>query len=276
MDLDRAEKPLRQMRKLLKRMAEDPAPEQVHRLRTRARRIEAIAGALGAVDAPATKRLLKAIKPLRKAAGSVRDRDVLAANLLGMPRAESRESLVKLEEHLGATRKANADRLTAVIDRQRKKTRRALKSYGCMLEAAAAGKKPVQREAAQTTDSKIGSASRAERLTNDLARWPALNHRNLHDFRLKVKELRYVLQMCPGADQRFVQALGKVKDQIGEWHDWEQLLAIARAALDARADRELLQLIEAASRRKFTQALDGANTLRQNFLSGSAQEQRRA
>ena len=276
MEMDRAEKPLRQMRKLLKRMGEDPVPEEVHRLRTRARRIEAMAGALSTVDKQAAKRLLKAIKPIRKAAGTVRDMDVLSGNLLGIPKNGNRESLVKLEEHLGEIRRAGAEKLMDTVNAQRRKARKRLKNYARVLESAAAGKKPVARAAAPAMDSPPDRESRADELVEELTRWPALRHDNLHAFRLKVKELRYVLQLFPQAGKGFIDALAKVKDQIGAWHDWEQLLAIAREALDRQADRELLQHVEATSRRKLMQALAGANGLRQRYLSYPAQEWKRA
>lgn len=269
MELDRAEKPLRQLRKLLMRMAKNPAPAEVHKLRTRARKVEAIAGALGVADERATERLLKAIKPIRKAAGAVRDMDVLAGDLLAIPRKEIDQSLVKLEEHLDATRRASADNLTAVIDAKRKKAEKHLKNFARLLDLRANGKKPVRCAEAQRRDSETGSESRADRLMDELTRWPVLNQNNLHAFRLKVKELCYVLQLYPEASKRLTDAFGKVKDQIGEWHDWEQLLEIAQKVLDAQADHDLLQHIEATGRRKFMQALAGANTLRQRYLMGA-------
>ena len=80
----------------------------------------------------------------------------------------------------------------------------------------------------------------------ELREWPRLNNLNIHHFRLKVKELRYVLQLFPGADPGLVDSLAKVKDDIGDWHDWQQLLAIAREVLDARKDKTLLAEIDAS------------------------------
>ena len=274
LELDHVEKPLRQMRKLLKSLADDPAPEEVHRLRTRARRIEAAAGALRDADEKTTRRLLKAIKPVRRAAGDVRDMDVLTAKLLEMPREANGEPLVKLVEHLGTARKASATKLLDAVDKQRKPARKLLKDYAAIVASAASVKKPVQRALARTLDADTGSDSAEDQLMDELARWPALNYQNLHDFRLKVKELRYVLQMYPQADARLVSALGHVKDQIGEWHDWEELLRIARQVLDARTGRELLERIEASSRRRLMQALASANSLRRRFSAAPAARQR--
>ena len=56
-----------------------------------------------------------------------------------------------------------------------------------------------------------------------------LNRNNLHPYRLKVKELRNVLQLSNRADDiEFVEKLGQVKDAIGDWHDWEELVRIPR------------------------------------------------
>ncbi|HLI03494.1 MAG TPA: CHAD domain-containing protein, partial [Terracidiphilus sp.] len=109
MEFDRIERPLRQMRNLLKLLPDDPAPEQVHMLRTRARRIEAVAAALEPVSGKAARQLVKAIRPVRKAAGGVRDMDVLTQELLAMPRdginAPPNSSLARLVEHLSALRR---------------------------------------------------------------------------------------------------------------------------------------------------------------------------
>ena len=79
-ELERVQKALRELGKSLKSLPANPAPKEVHKLRTAARRVEAIAGALPEAEGKASRRLVKSIEPLRKAAGGVRDMDVLAAN----------------------------------------------------------------------------------------------------------------------------------------------------------------------------------------------------
>lgn len=266
MELDRAEKPLRQMRKLLKQLPSDPAPEDVHRLRTRARRIEAMASALEPRGGKKTKKLLKLIKPVRKAAGGVRDIDVLTTDLLNLRNSAHGESLTRLVEHLAAMRKKSAGNLLDAVSQQRKPGRRTLKQYARLIDSVAAGKKPVRREVARSFDSGDGAGSPTDRLLGELGRWPRLNARNLHPFRLKVKELRYVLQLFPHADGGLIDALGKVKDEIGDWHDWQQLQGIARQVLDAQKDKALLAQIDAAVKEKLAVALDGANALHRRYL----------
>ncbi len=266
MELDRAEKPLRQMRKLLKKLPDDPAPDEVHKLRTRARRIEAIAAAFAQADGKRTKRLLKSIKPVRKAAGGVRDMDVLTGDLLHIPKDGNQESLVRLVEHLEMVRRKSAGELLDAVDRQRKPARRYLKKYAKLVESLAKGKRSTPIEVARTLESDNGHSSLASRLMAELRRWPSFNARNIHPFRLKVKELRYVLQLFPDADQSFVDALAKVKDEIGDWHDWQQLREIARQVLDAQQDRALLAQIDRAVRKKLAHAVAGANGLRRRYL----------
>lgn len=266
MELERAEKALRQMRELLKSLPDDPAPDEVHTLRTRARRIEAVAAALEPVDGKAAKQLVKALKPVRKAAGGVRDMDVLTADLRGIPQDRMNGAQVRLLEHLGSMRRQNADALMDAVGRQRKAALRQLKKFVRAVESVANGEKPPRVEVLQALASKDGNGSLASDLIEELSRWPRLNAENIHPFRLKVKELRYVLQLFPDADQQFIAALGKVKDEIGDWHDWQQLGEIAHKVLDGETDKLLLETIRSAEKRKFSRALTSAQSLRRRHL----------
>lgn len=271
MELERVEKPLRQMRKLLKKLPENPLPEEVHRLRTRARKIEAMAAALEPASAKRTRRLLKVIKPVRKAAGGVRDMDVLTGDLLHIPVNGTRDSIVRLVEHLSTVRQKSAADLLDTVGQQRKPVRRELKLYERLVDAVAQGKKAAPIEVARTIEADQVEGSRVAALTAELAQWPRLNARNLHSFRLKVKELRYVLELFPQSDQGFIDSLGKVKDEIGDWHDWQQLREIAREVLDAKDDRVLLTQIDAAVRQKLAHALAGGNALQRRYLHAATQ-----
>jgi len=54
--------------------------------------------------------------------------------------------------------------------------------------------------------------------------------------------LRDVLQLSdrPG-DREFLEKLGEVKDAIGEWHDWEELIAMATQLLDHGTSCKLIK-----------------------------------
>jgi CHAD domain-containing protein len=263
-ELERLEKPLRQLRKSLKRLKKDPPPEEVHKLRTRARQIEAIAPALTPNEGRKTRRLLKSIKPVRKAAGTVRDMDVLTGNALSLPKNSHSESLVRLIEHLGNTRQESAGTLLQTVGQQRKSARQVLKQYAKLVEASFNGKRAASNGHAARPARSVRSA--VDALTAELSRWPALREGNIHPFRLKVKELRSILQLFPNSDAGLVTALGKVKDQIGEWHDWQQLAGFARTALDAQEDQALLAQIDQTEKQKLAQALASSNALRRRYL----------
>jgi CHAD domain-containing protein len=62
---------------------------------------------------------------------------------------------------------------------------------------------------------------------------------------LKIKELRYVLEMADGPrNQEFIDRLGEIKDAIGEWHDWEELIAITVEVLDHKANLQTVERSE--------------------------------
>jgi CHAD domain-containing protein len=77
LDPKELKKPLSKLRKLLKKMPKQPTPEQVHDLRTNTRRVEASLKALQLDRNGEGRQVLKAVTPMRKRAGGVRDMDVL-------------------------------------------------------------------------------------------------------------------------------------------------------------------------------------------------------
>jgi CHAD domain-containing protein len=128
-----------------------------------------------------------------------------------------------------------------------------------------------------------GSAMSAEatasalKLLADLAQPARLGKTNLHPYRLKVKELRNLLQMAEYSDQQeFDRSLGKVKDAIGEWHDWEELVAIAREVLEHGARCQLLHELRGITDTKYENALALAETMREKFLRMPGRSNKRA
>ena len=86
--------------------------------------------------------------------------------------------------------------------------------------------------------------------------------------RMKIKELRYVLQLAEGQNSGFIDALGEVKDAIGEWHDWSELPAVANDMLDHGSGCTVLKQIRAITRAKFRQALALAKAVQTKFVGG--------
>src|SRR5205814_4279439 len=66
-------------------------------------------------------------------------------------------------------------------------------------------------------------------------------------------------------NHEIVQALNSVKDSIGEWHDWEELLAIAKDVLD-HGNCKLLRELKSTADRKYAEALAQAESMRKKYL----------
>jgi CHAD domain-containing protein len=279
-EMEQVEKALRDLGKSLRRMPADPQPEQVHKLRTSARRVEAIAAALPQIKQKKSQRLVKSIKPLRKAAGSVRDMDVLVANLRKLARDSDGDSLPRLMDHLEFVRMSGAGELHQEMERERKVARANLKEFAHEVhatqpqtESTGGDGKPASANGhakrARNGHKRDGMNPAAKHLARDLAEWPPLSEQNIHDFRLKVKALRYILQLDAEADADLVSDLGAVQRRIGDWHDWEQLAEIAHEFLEPERDRALLDRIDAAMQQRLTRALAAANSLRRQHLRAS-------
>jgi CHAD domain-containing protein len=258
LQLDQVEKPLRKLREQLKTFSSDPRPADVHSLRTQARRLEATVAAVAVGHNKASRRLLKLITPVRKAAGKVRDMDVLIADVLTLADSHRSEGMVHLVEHLATKRVKHARKLHDIVEQQRPEARKQLKESSKML------KKAVKKDWADRS----GEAA-PQILISELTHWPDLNAGNLHMFRIRIKELRYMLELSDEADQTLIGSLGKVKDAIGEWHDGVELLRIAQKVLDAKADGGNLKQLEKMVNERLESALAAANRLRQRYFNGA-------
>ncbi len=258
---------MRELSKTLKSLIDDPAPKEVHKLRTAARRVEAIAAMLARSDEKRSRRLLKSIEPVRKAAGGVRDMDVLTVNARRLARRSAGDSLTRLLDHLQIARQQNAEKLRRILARRRDAAREDLKQYARMVRSALApakGAEPTGGQAGQTNE---GIHTAAMDAVRELGSWPPLNADNIHAFRLKVKELRYVLQLSADADSGMMAALSDVQRRVGDWHDWQQLHEIASEILTPERNLALLERIDETAKRKFDKALTTANALRGRYLA---------
>ena len=266
------QKPLRKLRKMLNKIPRKPAPEQVHDLRTLMRRIEAMFRALMIESKRNQKRLLKALKPVRKKTGKVRDMDVLTGFASKLRPDGDEECLVELLEYLGAERYKQARKLHREVQWNRKAIGSRLKRSSEYIEKVLAHS---QQHSEKETEWPIDAMSLALQLSNELASWPRLDAGNFHPFRLKVKELRYALQLAKNPDADLIESLGEVKDAIGEWHDWEELTGIAGKVLDHGPGRNLIRMIRSTAKEKFDHALSITNRMRQKYSDQQGRNRRR-
>jgi CHAD domain-containing protein len=263
---ERLTKSLSKLRKTLKRWPSDPSVEEVHHLRTQTRRLEAMLDAFMIEEQPEMRRLLKAVTPIRKAAGAVRDMDVLVADALILRNGAKDECIIRLVEHLGSVRFKSARNLDKVIHGRRKQGCRRLKQCARLLHS-----KFTRKKLASVRASPARAVGVATALVDELRGWPRLNEGNLHEFRKEVKKLRYILQLGASqgspAEKSWVDALGKAKDEIGEWHDWTELLQMAHNVLGRKHHGPMLMQIEKTASNRFKRALVTADTLRERYLS---------
>jgi CHAD domain-containing protein len=150
------------------------------------------------------RRLLQELAPVRRKAGKVRDMDVLTGFSASLrPDQREEQSLIELLEYLGAERYGQCRKLRSLVRQHKRPIRRRLKRLSRFIDRG------LRRARRQNNGSEwpIDAMAVALKLANELARWPALNAANLHSYRLKAKEVLYVLQLADDADQGLIKSL---------------------------------------------------------------------
>ena len=261
LDAQRVLKPLQKVHKALGHPSRHLTPEGVHKLRTQCYRVESMLRALSLNHEGNGAQLLQAIEPIRKRAGKVRDMDVLIGLAATLPNGNASEPFIQLVEDLGIRHDRYLGKLEKTLYRQRGPARRKLKR--CM--------KGIDKELAASMSNvadqwRRNAVTHTLDLSSELAGWPMLRADNLHPFRLKVKELRYVLQLSSDSDRKFIDALGEVKDAIGEWHDWSELAAVAAEVLGDQGRDSFSKRVASVVQSKSHHAFAVATHLRRQFF----------
>jgi CHAD domain-containing protein len=260
-DPNRVLKPARKLRKLIGKLGRRPAPEEVHQLRTAARRFETLLETFSAEDG-SVKSLLKHVRSCRKRAGKVRDMDVLTEYASKVRVAGEEECAVRLLEYLGAARHKHAKKLYTDVRRRRSGMRKELKDAAARLE----DRIEANGNHRDSGDAAPHAAGAAVSLAVHLAQPERLTRENLHPYRLRVKKLRDVLHLASGKTA-FSDGLDRVKDAIGEWHDWEDLVSIAQKKLDHGNSCGLSAELKRISQDKYEHAVAVAHEMRKTYLS---------
>jgi CHAD domain-containing protein len=266
LDADRVEKSIRRVDRFLKKAPKNPTPEQIHDVRTSTRRLEAALDTLKIGKRGLKKRLERELRRIRKRCGKLRDMDVLTGHAISVtPEDSERDCLVQLVEYLGASRHRYAQKLRKAA----KQIRRELRDDLARLVKEVDKLSDQNRRDGRLPGTDGQNASALLKLRAELQSPPQLDKNNLHPYRLKVKELRYALQLSEGTkDDSFVNTLGNVKDAIGEWHDWEELVAIASKVIGHGPQCKLLRQLKRISAEKFEQALEITNRMRSAYVDG--------
>ncbi len=209
-----------------------PNEKAVHRLRTSTRRMEALLttakrrGNGGAKLARKIDTALKALKPMRRAAGPLRDMDVQRGLLRGLVKAGGvkmpvadrsvfNEEANKVEAKLEKLRRDAAMYLISVIEGAEVKE----------LESIS----PLQIDiSAIKWTSLLKDAVAIER--RNAGRLEVRDPDSLHAYRKRSKFSRYLAEMEEGSAtaEAFGKRMKKVLDAIGGWHDWMLLTQLTR------------------------------------------------
>jgi CHAD domain-containing protein len=254
-------KAFQSLRKSLKADFESASPEQIHQIRTRARRIETLLGALLLNDGGRGKRLSKAVTKIRKQAGRVRDMDVLLQYAATLSSHEDEECLVPLLAYLGTQREEFATNFRSVLKKIGRRTSRDVKRTERYLEKhldQTTHPDSTQRAWDTTITARALGTSAA------LAEWQKLDAHHLHEFRLQVKQLSDLLKVMEWSKTKLQSHLTTVKDAIGVWHDWYTLASIASNVLESQKCT-IKRDIDATIKHKLTQALAVARSFRKNL-----------
>lgn len=258
-DTARTDRLLKRMPAVLRQVRKDPTPNAVHQIRTTARRLEALLREVCPDDEPA-QRLAKPLRKLRKRAGRVRDVDVQLATLRHLHLGRNLLHRRRLQDRLEELRARHAGKLVASLDAK------ALAKLGRRITAAA----PALRRSNVIFDPVRLALDRFAALARASG---GINRDTLHDFRTGAKRIRYIAEMAgTGAEaEQVVQALKRIQDAAGQWHDLSLLVEAAERALRHPQGSALVAALRNLDNAQFAQARKICLDARRELLTLAAQ-----
>jgi CHAD domain-containing protein len=263
-------------RKLLAQCARKPSRRSVHALRSLTLRLQVgmehslRKQAANSAATRAFQHWCKDGKKLRKALEPLRDADVHLARLVSLRKtvgaSEGEKQLSprcireigKLEDRLKRKRKAGINELKDTIDSRGKRLNRLSKE----LEAALTPQMP----------SKLHStAPEALRIFAELtSKYPNLDADNLHEYRKRLKQARYLVEISATVDplaKRLAAAFKRIHNAAGEWHDWQELANKAGRVLTGHGKHDgLIPVLEALAEKALHRARGQSQHTAARFL----------
>ena|GEM_PF-1021051 len=226
-------------------------------------------------QAQAILRFSKQAEKLRRALGPVRELDVWIGKLRGLraslketgdyvPRStqETVRGIDRLEERLKRRRSDAEKRLEAAIDKQGSHLVKASEDVVAGLSDFVFGP---------------GAGIAGELVTHFRAvqaDFPAFDEGNLHEFRKRIKTVRYLAEIHAGANRASAQIASQMKkaqSAIGEWHDWQALAHEVRHGHRAKS-KALAQLLDTLTAESFEAAVSTVHLISARMLGeGTAQ-----
>jgi len=212
-------------------------------------------------QAQAMIRFGKQAEKLRQALGPAREIDVWIGKLRGL-----RASNVKSVEYVPRTIEECQRGIDRLEDRLKRKRRTAGKKLAAEIElknerfVKAAEDLELVSEESRLPDARgIGNELVAE-FRRVSAEFPVLDESNLHEFRKRIKTVRYLAELHAGSDRecaRVATQMKKLQGAIGEWHDWQALAEETRRG-DHAWSKPLAELLETITKEAFDAALETA------------------
>jgi CHAD domain-containing protein len=218
-----------------------PTPQNIHRFRTSARRIEVVLGSKLALPHGGSRKTIKLLSRLRRKAGKVRDLDVQIRMLRGLKMPEESRRKSELLRLFAEERAQRDEKLRKAFDRDT--VRELRKRVKRIARDIPQDWNPLQ-EALGYIRELAGSGS-------------PLSEATLHRYRILGKRARYLAELSEGDPEagRVVDSLRKMQDVIGDWHDWLKLAERAEDRFGSSRDSHLVAALRNITQAKFRQSL---------------------
>jgi len=254
-------------RKLLARCGRKPTRKRVHSLRVATLRLQAELEFGLRAQGPDTslahvaKRWTKQAEKLRRALSVVRETDVYLQKLTGLRASLAGPGDSQPHSNRGCLRQAD------VLERKLKQLRRtAEKRLMATVESRSERLDQIGKELEAAHEPLIAPAQAGgaklvlEMFAVLAAEFPDLDASSLHEFRKRIKTVRYLAEFFTPADPlagRLAATLRRMQSAIGEWHDWQAMGKMASRTLKGH-DRKnsLAELLETLAGESLEKALD--------------------
>jgi CHAD domain-containing protein len=259
-------------RRLVDSSGRKPTRKRVHALRVITLRVQAEMD-LYLAELPRASHQAQAILEfgrqgdrLRKVLGPVRELDVWIGKMQGL-----RETLAESTGYLPKSTLAcvrQIERLESRLKEQRKQSEKKLvsaisKRKDDFIEAAEEIDRTVHLHAHETD----ASAEKVIRMRfADVAKdFRSFDEENLHDFRKRIKMVRYLAEIhsSDAACAQIAAQMKKLQSVIGEWHDWQVLEQDVR---ERRHMKDLAELLETIAAESLQTALTTCDTITQKLI----------
>lgn len=219
----------------------------------------------------------KQAEKLRRALGLVREMDVHLAKINSLRESvgdgeASRSRLSRLclkqiatvVKRLERSRKAAAKKLSGEIEKRRERLERSSKG---LIDG------PVS---ANLLTAPTSSGELHTMIAGLAANVPGLDAKTLHEFRKRVKSVRYVAEMAAVDDKRVAQqvaALRTMQSALGEWHDCQSLSKEARRILKRDAEQGgVVELLETMTGESLENALAVCRRIMERLIEVDAKK----